>query len=100
MTLTNDEEFTLSKIIFGFKLDITNEKDICLPKEIEVEGGNSLDKMRFIGEMFEIRDDRYINFSVKLFGLNTNILKGTQSIQAQCNKNLPIRYLRFKIRSP
>ncbi len=56
--------------------------------------------MRFIGEMFEIRDDKYINFSVKLFGINTNTLKGTQPIQTQCNKNLPIKYLRFKIRSP
>lgn len=50
--------------------------------------------------MFEIRDDRYINYSVKLFGLNTNILKSSQNIQVQCNKNLPIKYLRFKIRSP
>jgi len=50
--------------------------------------------------MFEIRDDRYINYSVKLFGFNTNTLKNSQNIHTQCNKNLAIKYLRFKIRSP
>jgi hypothetical protein len=56
--------------------------------------------MKLIGKMFEIPDDRYINYSVKLFGFNTNLIKKSHNIQAHCNKNLPIYFLRFKIKSP
>lgn len=33
--------------------------------------------MKLLGKMFEIPDDRYLNYSVKLFGFNTNIIKNS-----------------------
>ena len=45
----DSDSFTLTKVIFGFKHDLTAEKNICLPKDIKVEGGMTLDKMRFMG---------------------------------------------------
>ena len=50
--------------------------------------------------MFEIPDDKYINYSVKLFGFNANLVKNSEQLQLHSNKNLPIRYLRFRIKSP
>lgn len=59
-----------------------------------------MDKLRYLGEMFEVKDDRYYNLSTKLYGLNMNILREKVTIEKQLNKNLPIKYLRFKIRAP
>ncbi len=60
----------------------------------------TLGNMRYVGEMFEVKDDRYMNFSVKLFGFNTNLIDWSRDLSAQLNKNTPIQFLRFKIRSP
>jgi len=51
-----------------------------LPKSITVEGGLGLDKLRYLGEMFEVKDDRYYNLSTKIYGLNMNILKERLSL--------------------
>ena len=56
--------------------------------------------MRYVGEMFEVKDDRYMNFSVKLFGFNANLIDGLRDLSVQMNKNTPMQFLRFKIRSP
>ena len=92
--------FILSKVIIGFKHDLTTEKNVCLPKRIHVEAGVSLGSMRYVGEMFEVKDDRYMNFSVKLFGFNANLIDGLRDLSVQMNKNTPMQFLRFKIRSP
>lgn len=50
--------------------------------------------------MTAIPDDFYINYSVKIFGFNTSLIKPGQSLVLSCNKNQAIKYLRFKVKSP
>jgi len=50
--------------------------------------------------MTSIPDDFYINYSVKIFAYNSNLVKPGQTLVLSCNKNQPIKFLRFKIKSP
>jgi hypothetical protein len=47
-----------------------------------------------------IPDDFYMNYSVKIFGYNTSMIKPGQTLALSCNKNQAIKFLRFKIKSP
>jgi hypothetical protein len=60
----------------------------------------SLDKLKLIGKMTSIPDDFYMNYSVKIFGYNSNLIRPGQTLALSSNKNQPIKFLRFKIKSP
>jgi hypothetical protein len=41
-----------------------------------------------------------MNYSVKIFGYNASMIKPGQTLALSCNRNQPIKFLRFKIKSP
>lgn len=76
-------------------------KNVCLPKEISLEVGESLENMTFVGKLSLIPDDFYMNFSVKIFGLNLNtslINQSNQNLLAFAKKNREVRFIRLTIK--
>ena len=97
--LKSENLINLSKIIIGFEYTSTNQETYCIPDDISIEIGQSLETMKYVGKMTLIPDDHYINYSVRVFGFNCGQIT-SPSIASTLNRNIGTNYIRISIRCP
>lgn len=81
----------VSKLIIGFIVQDTTEKNIILPDYVELYGGNveNVEKnqsknLRKICDLHAIEDQNYAQLGIQLFGINFDCIKRNYINQA-CN---------------
>lgn len=85
--------------MIGFEQSSTDLETYCIPSEIEVEAGQSLDDMKYLGKMNEIPDNYFVNFSVRIFGLSCSKIS-SKKLSASLNRNPEVVYIRINIKCP